>query len=116
MLAEINHQDYQVSYDPDTAVITCSGQFRIRGDEYIEIAQLLETVADAKPPAVTLDLRKLQYLNSSGINNLSKFVLKVHKHNASSLLIKGSDAFPWQRKSLKNLQRLLPGLQLEFED
>ena len=116
MLTQINHADYQVSYDPDAAVITCSGQFRIRGDEYDGIANLLETVADAKPPSVILDLRQLRYLNSSGINTLSKFVLKIRKYNTSSLLLKGSNAFPWQRKSLKNMQRLLPDLQLEFED
>ena len=29
--------------------------------------------------------------------------------------MKGSQHVPWQEKSLKNFQRLLPGLQLEIE-
>ena len=29
--------------------------------------------------------------------------------------MKGSHRVPWQEKSLKNFQRLLPGLQLEIE-
>ena len=115
-MAEINQDDYQVSYDPETAVITCSGRFRLRGEEYAPIADLLNEAADAKPPTLTLDLRKLQFLNSSGINILSKFVLRVRKHNASAVTIIGNAAFPWQYKSLKNLQRLLPGLQVELED
>jgi hypothetical protein len=30
-------------------------------------------------------------------------------------VLKGSHQFPWQEKSLKNFQRLLPRLQLEVE-
>ena len=115
-MAEINQEDYRVNYDPETSVITCSGRFRLRGEEYAPIAALLNEAADAKPPTMTLDLRKLQFLNSSGINILSKFVLRVRKHNVSTVTILGNAAFPWQHKSLKNLQRLLPGLQVEFED
>jgi hypothetical protein len=29
--------------------------------------------------------------------------------------MQGSQQFPWQEKSLKNFQRLLPGLHLEIE-
>ena len=115
-MAEINQDDYRVSYDPGTAVITCSGRFRLRGEEYAPIAELLNEAADAKSPTLMLDLRKLQFLNSSGINTLSKFVLRIRKHNVSAVTIIGNAAFPWQHKSLKNLQRLLPGLQVEFED
>lgn len=113
---EIKHEDYQVTYDPDTATITCQGSFRLRGSaEYAPIVELLNEAADAKPETITLDVRGLQFLNSSGINTLSKFVIQVRKHKASQMVIKGSSQFPWQKKSLKNFQRLLPGLQLELE-
>ena len=79
------------------------------------IAQLLAAAADAKPTLLTLDLRALAFLNSSGINTLSKFVLQVRKHNVSQIVIRGSNQFPWQEKSLKNFQRLLPALQLEMQ-
>ena len=115
-MAEINQDDYRVSYDPETAVITYSGRFRLRGEEYAPIAELLNEAADAKPPKLTLDLRKLQFLNSSGINILSKFVLRVRKHNVSAVTIIGNAGFPWQHKSLKNMQRLLPGLQVKLEE
>jgi len=29
--------------------------------------------------------------------------------------VRGSDDIPWQEKSLRNLQRLMPSLQLEME-
>lgn len=114
-MTEINHEDYQVIYDPDTAIITCSGRFRLRGPEYAPILAILNQAADAKPPAITLDVRNLEFLNSSGINTLSKFTIRVRKHATSEMTVKGSSAFPWQKKSLTNLQRLLPSLQLELE-
>jgi hypothetical protein len=113
---EITHEDYAVQYDAETATIVCQGSFRLRGnEEYAPILQVLTQAADAKPETLTLDVRALQFLNSSGINTLSKFILQVRKLSASQMVIKGSRAFPWQSKSLKNFQRLLPALQLEVE-
>ncbi len=111
---EILHDEYQVHYDEAAATVRCSGSFRLHGEEYQPVLELLTQAADAKPAALTLDLRELQFLNSSGINTLSKFVLQVRKHAASSVVVLGSTRFPWQEKSLKNLQRLLPALKLEF--
>ena len=113
---EIKHEDYQVTFDPETATITCSGSFRLRGSGgYAEIAQLLSEVAGAKSDTMTLDVRELKFLNSSGINTLSKFVIQVRRYNASQMVILGNRQVPWQRQSLKNFQRLLPGLQLEIK-
>jgi hypothetical protein len=112
---EITHEDYQVHYDEANAVVTCHGSFRLHGgDEYQPILDLLITAADAKPETLTLDVRELQFLNSSGINTLSKFILRVRKNQVSQVLIQGSTRYPWQAKSLKNFQRLLPGLQMEI--
>jgi hypothetical protein len=113
---DIVHDDYQVHYDAATATVTCQGSFRLRGtEEYAPILQVLTAAADAQPATLTLDLRTLQFLNSSGINTLAKFVLHARKYNATQVVLKGNHHFPWQEKSLKNFQRLLPGLQLEIE-
>jgi hypothetical protein len=84
-------------------------------EEYAPIVQLLNELADQEPATITLDLRELEFLNSSGINVISKFVLKVRQKNTSQILVRGSKTIPWQGKSLKNLQRLMPSLQLELE-
>jgi hypothetical protein len=113
---DITHNDYQVQYNTATATVTCQGSFRLRGgEEYAPILQVLLEAADAKPARLTLDLRGLRFANSSGINMLSKFVLQVRQHQASQVLVRGNSQHPWQQKSLKNLQRLLPGLHLEVE-
>jgi hypothetical protein len=112
---EITHQNYQVRYDAATATVICQGSFRLRGpEEYAPILALLNQAAEARPVTLTLDLRQLQFLNSSGINTLSKFILLVRKLNISQIVMQGNQQFAWQQKSLLNFQRLLPGLQLEI--
>jgi hypothetical protein len=64
---------------------------------------------------MTLDLRNLAFVNSSGISMLSKFVLSMRKKKGVQLVVLGSNDMPWQGKSLKNLEKLLPGLKLEIE-
>jgi len=112
---EIKGENYLVTYNPDTTTITCEGSFRLRGsEEYAPIVALLNQVIEQTPETIVLDLQQLQFLNSSGINIFSKFVIKLRKQKNSNLTIKGSQTYPWQGKSLKNFQRLLPTLTLEF--
>lgn len=113
-MTEIKHDDYQVVYDPAAATVVCAGSYRLSGPEYVAILDVMNRAAEAEHPVLTLDLTNLQFLNSSGINTLSKFVIRMRKQPASQLVVKGSEDYPWQKKSLVNLQRLLPGLQLEF--
>lgn len=113
-MTEIKHTDYQVIYDPAIATVLCAGSFRLSGPEYDAILAVMSAAADAGHPVLTLDLCELQFLNSSGINTLSKFVMQMRKKPTSQLIVKGSEQYPWQKKSLVNLQRLLPNLRLEF--
>lgn len=111
---DIIHTDYQVHYDEASATIRCGGSFRLHGEEYKAILDLMLKAADAAPALLTLDVSDLQFLNSSGINTLSKFILHVRNLKASQVVVRGSSRFPWQEKSLVNLQRLLPALKLEI--
>jgi Uncharacterized conserved protein len=112
---EIKTKDYTLEYDRDTQTVTCCGAFRLSlVEEYAPIVDLFNEVADSSPNTVTLDLRKLEFLNSSGINIVSKFVIKVRQQKNIQIAIKGSKQIPWQRKSLKNLQRLMPFLGIRI--
>lgn len=112
---EVTHENYCVDYDSKTTTIVFKGSLRLSGiEDYAPVVGLLDDVAQQNHPLITLDLQGLEFLNSSGISMLSKFVINLRKQNTSQLLIKGSDNVPWQGKSLKNLQRLMPGLTLEI--
>jgi len=113
---EIKTEDYHISYDTETTTINYTGILRLSGmDEYAPIVQLFNQVLEQEPPLVTFNLRQLQFLNSSGINVLSKFVIKIRQKKNIKMVIKGSKKILWQGKSLKNLQRLMPNLQLDLE-
>ena len=113
---EVKDTDYHVNYQPETATVSFQGILRLRGlNEYDPIVQLLDDVIAAESATITLDLRGLQFLNSSGINILFKFVIKIREQRQSRLVVLGSRNVPWQDKSLQNLQRLMAGVQLTWD-
>ncbi len=115
-IEEIKDQDYAVQYDSESTAVDFAGLLSLGGaKEYAPIANLLNKIAADEPEEITLNLKKLEFLNSSGISMLSKFVLGLRKKKKIQLVILGSREMPWQSKSLKNLQKFLPSLKLEIE-
>lgn len=113
---EVKGDDYQVQYDPASAAVYFKGDITLGGSkEYAPIVNLLNKATELNPPTLTLNLKELKFLNSSGISMLSKFVLGMRKKRGIQLVVLGSKKMPWQSKSLKNLERLLPGLKLIVE-
>lgn len=113
---EIKAENYQVMYDETCHNIAFKGSLRLNGSaEYASISELLHEVARQEPEKIVLDLKELSFLNSSGISILSKFVIDVRKRKNIQMIVIGSTKNPWQGKSLKNLQRLMPSLKLELE-
>lgn len=112
---QITGEDYQIDYYSDTVTVNCQGTLRLNGmEEYAPIIDLLDNIISQENSIVQLDLRQLEFLNSSGINMLSKFIIKVRQKKSVQVIIRGSQQILWQGKSLRNLQRLMPTLQLEW--
>jgi hypothetical protein len=74
---------------------------------------LQETLINPTTPIV-LDLRELEFLNSSGITMLSRFVIQARDRTGIDLQVVASEAVPWHARSLKNLQRLMPSLSIRL--
>ena len=111
----IENENYKVAYDSEHQSVVFSGILRLGGmAEYAPIAECLEQ-AVAENSELKLSLKALEFLNSSGIAMLSKFVISARNKAEFSLQIIGSSEIPWQGKSLKNLQRLMPSLSLVLE-
>jgi hypothetical protein len=126
---EIKTDDYRVWYESTVATVFFKGFLRLPGmPEYQPIMNLmLEAIAEggsmsygqqattiAQSPHLTLDLQELEFLNSSGISMLSMFVVKVRNQGNAQLTLQGSNKVFWQTKSLRNLQRLMPTLNLVY--
>ena len=77
---EIKTEDYQICYDPTTTTVSFVGSLRLSGPaKYAPIVELLDSIASVEPAKITLNLQQLDFLNSSGINMLSKFIIEVRK-------------------------------------
>jgi hypothetical protein len=111
----IDGATFKVERDDDQGRVNLAGTLRLNGlAEYEPLAQVLRDGLD-RYPTLTLDLRKLDFLNSSGIAMLSKFVIEARDREDRALSIIGSKAIAWQGKSLVNLRRLMPTLALDFQ-
>lgn len=111
-MIEINTPDYRVWYDETRNTITLEGSFRLNGPLYTPIREMLENILAQKPAQLRLDLTDLRFLNSSGINVLAKFTILVRNEGNTVFSITGSKKIPWQEKSLPNLKKLYPALEL----
>ena len=117
-IENVNGPEYSVAYNPGSHALSFSGTIRLQtNDEYAPIMALLQAVHDALAPEATLilDFRQLRFLNSSGINAISRFVITARKMGKVTLKVLGNQEIYWQQKSLINLQRLWPKLQIEIQ-
>lgn len=113
---EIKAEDYCIQYNTPHSTVDFHGSLLLNGaEEYVPIVQLLNHVIEQQITLITLDIQKLRMLNSSGFQMLSKFVMKVRQQEDIKLVIKGNSKISWQARSLQNLKRLMPAIQIELE-
>ncbi|MDM8550126.1 hypothetical protein QUF72_08620 [Desulfobacterales bacterium HSG2] len=114
---QIADENYKVSYNSSTGTITCEGVMDLRGKEaYKSVAKLFQDVVNETPETIVLDIRELEFLNSSGITTIGAgLVIKVRKKGASKFVVHCSKAFPWQERSIKGVMKLMPTLELKLD-
>jgi hypothetical protein len=114
---EIKGPNYRVWFDPNETAVYFEGILRLGGpQEYQPIENLLDKVLEQNPNRITLDLRALNFLNSSGINVLYKFAINTRKKGELQLSVRGSRNVPWQGKSLPNLKKFNSNFELTLLD
>ncbi len=115
LMNALSGEGYEVEFRPDEDCVRMSGALRLGGlAEYAPISTMLEEALQGRE-CLVLDLTELEFLNSSGIATLSRFVISARNHGQCGLVIRGSNEIAWQGKSLNNLKRLMPSLELRFD-
>jgi hypothetical protein len=113
-LKNVNGESFEIQLDEDNSTVLFKGALRLSGTEdYAPILDLLkETLLSSRP--VVVDLRALDFLNSSGITMLSRFVIEARDRTGINVEFLASEAVPWHARSLRNLQRLMPTLSIRL--
>jgi hypothetical protein len=117
-IQEFKGNGYSVEYDEKNHTVTFQGIMRLKtSKDYAPVSELLQSVYDIANKnnlILTLDFRRLQFINSSGIHALSKFVIDVRTANKSEIHVLGNPDIYWQHRSLLNLSKLWPKVQVDF--
>ncbi len=99
-------ETYSVEVTDNPARIIFKGTLRLQGrPEYEKILGMLREVARRAVECLEIDLRDLQFLNSSGISTLSVFLIEMREIGKKIAII-ANKTVPWQRKALDNFARL----------
>jgi hypothetical protein len=109
---------FSIEFHGDTSELLFKGTLRFQNHEdYAPMSGLMQAALEAaidRGLPLVLDFRQLEFLNSSGINAISKFVIVARKADQSELKVRGSKAIYWQQKSLSNLKKLWPKVIIDI--
>ena len=114
----VKGEEYSLEYNDGVQSVSFLGTIRLQSTaEYEPIVQLLQKALAGTESGETLnlDFRQLRFLNSSGINSISRFVIAARKQDKVNLKVLGNQDIYWQLKSLTNLQKLWPKVQIEIQ-
>ena len=114
-MKNISGESYEIQMEDDNCTVSFKGALRLSGaEDYAPILGLLKETLIRPAAPIVLDLRELDFLNSSGITMFSRFVIEARDHAGINLQVLASEAVPWHARSLKNLQRLMPALSIHL--
>ncbi|MBN1686331.1 MAG: hypothetical protein JW852_06725 [Spirochaetales bacterium] len=103
---------YTVAANKEDSTVTLAGTLRLQGrEQYQPIFDLLLEAASWREGKLTMNMRDLIFLNSSGISAISLFIIEMRKIGKPVAIV-GSNEVTWQSKSLKNFQRLYEQVEI----
>lgn len=106
---------YLIWYKDDDHIIHFEGSLRLWDPgEYSRIKQYMLDIYELDIEKLSIDLTKLEFLNSSGISMLCKFIFETKKTNRIPITIVGRNDILWQKKSLHNLKKLWDKIELKL--
>lgn len=114
-MLKIEGDIYKIWYEDTERVIHFEGSLRLWDPgEYTRIRQYMVDIYELDIESLVVDVTRLDFLNSSGISMLCKFVFEIKKINRIPVTITGRNDILWQKKSLHNLKKLWDKIELKL--
>ncbi|MCP4344001.1 MAG: hypothetical protein GY795_00565 [Desulfobacterales bacterium] len=110
----IKGDDYKIAYQD--SVISISGKLSLMPEEYGEIAQFFKKILESAHKEITLDIKELAYLNSSGIKVVCvNLILEAEEIKGLKMKILCSEEYIWQKETIPTFEGLMDDLEIVFE-
>lgn len=114
---EVKTEEYAAYFDDKQQSVVMTGSMRLQNlASYEEIKNILKEGLEKSSSQLTIDLRNLNFLNSSGITTLSLFIIEARNKKSTPMKVIGSAKIAWQIKSVLNFKKLWNDITLEFPD
>ena len=111
---ELEVGDSKLNYNTNQQTVVIEGSMRLANlSEYEVVGDFLNKISEQANDHLTIDVRNLQFLNSSGITTFSMFILACKKQGKPKLTVLGSNDISWQEKSLRNFKKLWDDVEVE---
>ncbi|MDM8526305.1 hypothetical protein QUF80_23245 [Desulfococcaceae bacterium HSG8] len=110
----IRGEGYSVEYED--GVIRISGKLSIMLEDYEEVEEFFEKIVESEPEKLTLDIKELEYLNSSGIKTICvSLILEAADIEGLHMKILCSDNYTWQKETVPTFKELMDNMEVVFE-
>jgi hypothetical protein len=111
----IRGESFEIWAEDNKNTVFFKGALRLSGmEDYAPVLEMLQERLTTLHQPIVLDLRELDFLYSSGITMLSRFVIEARDRTGIDLYFFASSSIAWHARSLKNLQRLMPNLTIQL--
>lgn len=109
----IQDEDFMIEVFPDTKTVIIKGTMRLNSPIAYEnhFSGLTNLVQSEK--TITIDIRDLEFLNSSGLTSLGRVFMLAKKTGIKGTLI-ARNSIPWHSRSITSIAKLWPNLTIEM--
>ncbi len=110
----IKGENYQITYEDH--VIRLSGKLSLMLEDYGKIEEFFKNVLESQPKELTLDIRELEYLNSSGIKTICvSLILEADDIEGLCMKIICSKKYTWQQETIPTFKDLMDEIEILFD-
>jgi hypothetical protein len=114
---EVKEDEYAARFIEAENLVVMTGTMRLQNlASYEPIKKVLKEGLDKASGPLTLDIRNLNFMNSSGVTMLSLLIIEARNKKSTPMKFIGSAKVSWQVKSVPNFKKLWDEVVLEFPD